>query len=95
MIKRGLHAAHRANRWLDAKLGPPYRIVLAIGLTIEVGQHLREIAVASGDTEHIVKSGLVIVLGLALLVNTLGELYERMARREMRRQGGGRGGAVR
>jgi hypothetical protein len=86
MITQILHAAHRANRWLDQRFGPSYRVILAVGLSIEIGHHIREIVRATGETEHVVRSLLVIVVGAALLVNTLGELYERLARRKMRQR---------
>ena len=79
-----LHAAHRASRWLDATLGPVYRVVLAAGLLLEMGHHTRDIIDSGGQTPHLERSLMVIVLCVALLISTFAGLYEVLARRAMR-----------
>lgn len=86
MIKEILHAAHRANRWLDRTLGPSYRVVLVVGLAAEIGHHVWEISRVAGDIGPILRSSLVIVVAAALMLNTFATLYEQLARREMRRR---------
>ena len=86
MIQKVLHSAHRATRWLDRTLGPSYRVVLVVGLTAEIGQHVREISRAASDIGSTLRSILVIVVAAALMLNTFASLYEQLARREMRRR---------
>lgn len=85
MITQVLRIAHQLDAWLDRTLGPPYRVLLAVGLTAELIRQCRELVEAGGHAWHI----LPIVLDLALLLHTADSLYERLERRQARRTPGG------
>jgi hypothetical protein len=86
MILRLLLAAHRLDTWLDRRLGAPYRLVLGIGLVVEIVRQVAEIIEASGNLTRLVRGGLVLLLYAALLLHTADALYERLARRALRRR---------
>jgi hypothetical protein len=86
VIIQGLHAAHRLNIWLDRRIGVPYRLLLGIGLSVEIVRRVIEIVSKPGEMAHLVRGGLVLLLYCALLLHTAGALYEQMARRTMRRR---------
>lgn len=83
MITQLLRLAHELDAWLDRKLGAPYRGLLAVGLSIELGRQFHELA---GGGEHILRV-LPILLDLALLLHTADSLYERLEHRAARAAG--------
>ncbi len=78
-------AAHRLDVWLEARLGQPYRLLLGIGLAIEIVQHIREFPSVIHSGRGLVVHILALLLFVALLLHQLGEIYTRIeARREQR-----------
>jgi hypothetical protein len=90
VIIQVLHAAHRLDGWLDRRIGTPYRVLLGIGLCVEIVRRIGEIVDKAGEMTHVVRGGLVLLLYFALLLHTADALYERLARRAMRRVAAGR-----
>ncbi|HEY1934764.1 MAG TPA: hypothetical protein VGG99_22390 [Acetobacteraceae bacterium] len=89
MITQALRFAHQVDAWLDRTFGPPYRILLAVGLGAELIRQCRELIDAGGQAWHV----LPILLDLALLLHTADALYERLEHRQTRAAGRrGRGG---
>jgi hypothetical protein len=80
MITQVLRFAHGLDSWLDRKIGPPYRVLLAIGLGAELIRQCRELIEAGGHVWHV----LPILLDLALLLHTADALYERTEHRAAR-----------
>jgi hypothetical protein len=78
-----LRLAGRLNDWLYRTLGPPYGVLLSIGLAIEIVRHAREAIEHAGPDAawHI----LPILLNVALLLHTASELQERIERRREQR----------
>lgn len=74
-----LRQAVRLDGWLYSRLGPPYGVLLSVGLVIEIGRHGHELVehAGAGLFRHL----LPILLDLALLLHTLGALQERLERR--------------
>lgn len=86
MIIQVLHTAHRLNAWLDRRIGMPYRLLLGVGLCVEIVRRVIDVADQLGELTHLVRGGLVLLLYFALLLHTADALYERLARRMMRRR---------
>jgi hypothetical protein len=85
VILQVLHALHRFDGWLDRRLGAPYRLLIGVGLVIEICRGAVEITHAAGDATYLIGTGLTLLLYAALLLHTADALYERLARRSMRR----------
>ena len=90
MIEAVLYYAHRLDAWLRLRLGPPYHALLGLGLVIEIGRHVHELADLHISTAGIVRSLLQLVLYSVLLVHQLGELHAHFA---ARREAAGRRGS--
>ena len=73
MITHALRFAHDLDTWLDRTIGPPYRVLLGIGLTVELIRQVRELVEAGGQILHL----LPILLDLALLLHTADAMNER------------------
>ena len=82
-VTRILRLAGGLNDWLYRTLGPPYGVLLSVGLAIEIARHAREAIEHAGPDSawHL----LPILLNAALLLHTAGELQERMDRRREHR----------
>jgi hypothetical protein len=89
VILQILHAAHRLDTWLDRRLGAPFRLLVGVGLAIEIVRRCFEIAHTASEATYLIRSGLTLVLYLVLLLHTADALYDRMARRAMRRRSAG------
>lgn len=78
-----LRLAGRLNDWLYSTFGPPYGALLSVGLAIEIVRHAHEAIEHAGPDSawHI----LPILLNVALLLHTAGELQERLERRREHR----------
>ncbi len=81
MINSILKAASGLDVWLGRQFGRPYHALLAIGLVLEIAQHIREASELTHWDAGLVRSGLATLLFIALLVHQLGELYEHAERR--------------
>ena len=77
-------AARRLELWLGRTFGRPYHALLGIGIIIEIAQHCRELPEKIAGAGFI-KTGLAIVLFLALLVHQAGELSEGAEQRRRRK----------
>jgi len=86
VILQVLHAAHRLDGWLDRRMGAPYRMLVGIGLSVEIVRRVGEIVETAGGITHLIRGFLVLALYAALLLHTADALYERLARRAMRRR---------
>lgn len=49
-VTRILRLAGRLNDWLYRTLGPPYGVLLSVGLAIEIARHAREAIEHAGPT---------------------------------------------
>lgn len=87
MIGAIFRAAAFLDRWLQQKLGEPYRTLLGIGLLIEIVQRLREFPELLHSGKGLIGEGLALLLFAALLLNQLAEFHERMVARRERRAG--------
>jgi hypothetical protein len=78
-----LRLASRLNDWLYRTLGPPYGVLLSVGLALEIVRHAREAIQHAGPDAawHL----LPILLNIALLLHTAGDLQECLAKRSERR----------
>lgn len=81
MINSILKAASGLDLWLGRQFGRPYHALLAIGLVLEIAQHVREVGELSRWHAGLVRTGLATLLFTALLVHQLGELYAHAERR--------------
>jgi len=79
MITQALRYAHQLDSWLDRRIGPPYRGLLAAGLTIELIRQLHELLHARH--ELVLLHILPVLLDAALLLHTADSLYEHWERR--------------
>ena len=79
-----LRLAGRLNDWLYHTFGPPYGVLLSVGLVVEIVRHAREAIEHAGPdaTWHL----LPILLNIALLLHTAGDLQERLVKRSERHQ---------
>jgi hypothetical protein len=69
------------DRWLHARLGRPYGVVLSIGLMAEILRRLQEAPEALQKPQGVVGTAFVVALNLALLIHQLGEMSERVKTR--------------
>jgi hypothetical protein len=81
MIEMPLRYAHRLDAWLRLRLGPPYHVILSLGLLIEIGRHCHELAELGAAPGGILRMALQLVLYSVLLVHQLGELSAHLAAR--------------
>jgi hypothetical protein len=86
MIGRLLDLCARLDGWLNGRLGRPYRVVLSVGLVIEIVRRLAETPQRAGEARGLAVSVLVILLNAALLLHQLGELGERFGAQPDRRR---------
>jgi hypothetical protein len=77
--------AWRLDRWLNRRLGSPYRIVLAIGLAASISASWKVLADSFKSTTNILLVALVVVFQTALLINQLAQVHQRRKAR-VRRQ---------
>lgn len=89
MIDAVLHGARRLDAWLRLRLGPPYHAILGLGLLIEIGRHIHELANFGDSQTGILRTGLQLILYSVLLLHQLGELSAHLAARRERRAAGG------
>jgi hypothetical protein len=82
MIASLLAACAKFDRWLHARLGRPYGLVLTVGLMFEIGHRLAEAPQKAGEAHRLVGLGLLVLLNAALLLHQLGELGERISERD-------------
>ncbi len=93
MILEILRIAKRVDKKLEATLGRPYRVVLSVGLIMEIADQVHGLAHASFDRGVWAQTLIWILFTLLLLVNQLGELSSRMENRRPRGvRGRGRAG---
>ena len=88
MIRALTAAALKLDVWLQRKLGRPYRAILSVGLTIEIVRRLFELPSHLREVTSVIGAAGLIAMNLALLVNQLGEMSHRIARREADRTKG-------
>jgi hypothetical protein len=84
MIRVLFRAAHRLDGWLEAKLGQPYRVLLGVGLAIEILQHIREFPHVLHSGRGLVLHILALLLFAALLLHQIGEIYQRLEAQRQR-----------
>lgn len=77
MVRRFLAAARRLDRWLHARLGRPYSVLLSIGLVIEIGRRIAEAPERLGELHRLAAILFFLALNVGLLIHQLGELAER------------------
>jgi hypothetical protein len=82
MITTIARAAHGLDQWLQRKLGRPYRIVLSVGLIIEIIRRLMELPEKLASAQRLAGLMLVLALDLALLIHQIGEISERIGANE-------------
>jgi hypothetical protein len=80
MIVEILHGIRRLDAALGRKLGAPYHAVLGIGLIMEIGRNLHELASLSFAIRPI----LAVVLFGFLLLHQIAELAEHVDERRKR-----------
>lgn len=88
MILEALRAARRLDQKLDEKLGRPYRVVLSIALIGEIVQQIKAFFALHFTLAHLGQLIFPLLVGLALLINQLGEMSQRMENRGAGRQRG-------
>ena len=85
----------RGARWLDRKLedavGRPYRVVISAALIAEIVAQVRGLTHASLTRANFVGTLIWIAIGVLVVINQLGELSNRMERRQGHNAGGGAG----
>jgi hypothetical protein len=81
MFHATVHAAHKLDLWLRARLGRPYAALLGFGLTIEVIRRLVELPEHLGQVSRLGGAVLLILMNLALLLHQVGELSHHFRRR--------------
>ena len=86
MILKILGAARRLDETLNQKLGRPYHAFLSIVLIVEIVRRMQEFLEIPYSNTHVVQLIFPLMVGVALLINQLGELSKRMDNR----QSGGR-----
>ena len=87
MIYNILRAFAWLDRWLQDKLGAPYRVLLSAGLAVEIVQRARQFPALLHTDKGLVGAALALLLFVALFVNQLAEFHERLAARRERRAG--------
>jgi xanthosine utilization system XapX-like protein len=80
MIGRITGAALRLDEWLQDRLGRPYHLLLAAGLTVEIVRRLIEIPQRAAHLHRLVPVLLLIVLEAALLIHQVGALSHHVRR---------------
>lgn len=81
MFSMTLRCAHRIDAWLRRRLGPPYHVILGIGLVIEIIRHVRELVEVGASPRGMIGIVLLLVFYVVLLVHQLGELEVHLAHR--------------
>ena len=76
-----LAACAKLDKWLHAKIGRPYGIVMTVGLILEIVHRLSETPKRMGEAKGLIALVLLVLLNAALLINQLGELSERVTPR--------------
>ena len=82
-----LRPAIRADNWLKEKLGRPYHVVLGVGLVTGIAQRIQAFIDLPYTHVRFGQVVLEVLFGLALLLEQLGDLGERLERRRARRAG--------
>ena len=81
--------AWRLDRWLNRRLGAPYRIILAIGLAASISANWKALADSFRSTTSLLVTLLIVVFQTALLINQVAQVHlrrrSRMRRRALRR----------
>ena len=67
-------AAARLDARLQARLGRPYNLILAVGLMIEIAHRVRESIEKAGSARSLAGEIALLLLEAALLIHQLGEL---------------------
>lgn len=77
--------AWRLDRWLNRRLGAPYRIVLAIGLAASISASGKALADFFKSTTNVLAIMLIVVFQTALLINQVAQVHQRRRARVRRR----------
>ena len=77
--------AWRLDRWLNRRLGSPYRIVLAIGLAASISASWKALADSFKSTTNVLVILLIVVFQTALLINQVAQVHQRRRARVRRR----------
>lgn len=85
MIYEIFGAFARLDHWLQEKLGTPYRVVLSVGLAIEIGRRIGQIPDLFHAHKGLLGETLALLLFVALFINQFAEFHERLAARRERR----------
>lgn len=82
MVLEILRVANRLDRSLEQRLGRPYRVVLSIGLVASIIHQAQELMESSPTKQGLARMLIGILFGFLLLINQLGELSNRLERRQ-------------
>lgn len=85
MFRLIIKTAHRLDHALQERLGRPYRAILSVGLIIEIVRRISELPAEVHLSRGLIEVVLVVLMNLALLINQLGEMSQRMDARAARR----------
>ena len=77
--------AWRLDRWLNRRLGSPYRIILSIGLIASISASWKALTDSFKSTTNILMVAVIVVFQTALLINQLAQVHQRRKAR-VRRQ---------
>jgi hypothetical protein len=86
-----LRPAMRADAWLKRRLGQPYHYVLGVGLLIGIGQRIETFFRLPYSHGRLGELVLEVLFGLALLLDQMNDLGDRLERRRVRRRGAAEG----
>jgi hypothetical protein len=82
MIREILHIAHIIDAFLRKTLGRPYQAILSIALIYEIIHRVHVFLEAAHNSSDFWQLIFVILLGVALVINQLSDLYEHLGTRE-------------
>lgn len=82
MIREILHIAHIIDAFLRKVLGRPYQVILSIALIYEIIHRVDVFLEAAHNSSDFWQLIFAILLGAALVINQLSDLYEHLGTRE-------------